>query len=544
MEKLIQKIGQKKYLYLIFLLISILIVAFVNWNPGYAFSTGDYHYHINRIEALAYAIQHFNFLPKVDGYFANGFGYASSLFYPDIFLYPAAILRVIGIPMIVTYWLTQVAINFLTLYFTFIAGKRLGFANKNNLLFTLIYFLSSYRLQVLYSRHDIGELMGMIFFPLVLSELIRFKNGQIKEWYVLTFAMTAIALSHIISLFMIICFAAMFVILNLKYFLKKDKIKNIIKAALLTIGIVFGFYAPIIEQVLNQQLTMETAPLIHIYQEIQPLGQLFHNSLSNQVFHAHSVNLGTVILVGLIVYTIFNLIKRKNLSLTIMALFMFIACTQYFPWYALRNSIFASLQFPWRFFSLISLIVAYFIAQDDLHLFKINYSSGILVIVMLVLSFSLSQLTVQASPWRLNSYQSYDHISSYRIGAGHEYLPSEVDYTAIKSGQKRQLKYDPKQIKISKTNINKDIVQFDFSTKQKSATVELPLFYYKGYQAQTTHGTASKPRLNKSGLTSITLKGHGTVSVNYHYTLTQKLSLIVSIISLVSTIPIIKKIRK
>ncbi|AKP67359.1 hypothetical protein [Companilactobacillus ginsenosidimutans] len=533
MNNLMQKLNQKRYLYSIFLLISILVVLLVNWHPGYAFSTGDYRFHINRIGALTTSIQHFNFLPKVDEYFAGGYGYAASLFYPDIFLYPAAILRLLGVPVLVTYLLTQVGINFFTLFITYIAGKRLNFSTKNNLIFTFIYFLSTYRLQVLYSRQDLGELMGMIFFPLVLSELLKFKKGDTNEWYIFSFAMIGIGLSHLISLFMILCFCVLFVLLNIKYFWNKNAIRNILKAAGLTIGIVFGIYAPILEQMISQDFTVSTDPLIRIYEETQPLTELVAHSFSNQVFHAGTVNIGFVIFIGLVVYTIYNFIKCKNISLTLIALFLFISCTQFFPWYSIRNSIFASFQFPWRFFSLISLIVAYFIANDDLNLFKIKYATTALMVGLMGLTVAFAQFTTQASPWRMNQYSTYNNISTYLIGAGHEYLPCEINYNEIKTDEPRLLGYDSTDVSVSHKEITNNNVKFSFNTKNKDAKVVLPLFFYKGYQAKVTGtGSSTTPVLNNdNGQTKIYLNGSGTVSVQYHYTTVQKLSLTVSLIS-------------
>ncbi|MQS90077.1 YfhO family protein [Lactobacillus salsicarnum] len=533
MNNLTQKLNQKKYIYLMFLVTSILIVAFVNWHPGYVFATGDYRYHINRINALAESFRHFNFLPKVDGYFSGGLGYASSLFYPDILLYPSAILKALGVNTVLTYLITLVAINFVTFLITYQAGKRLDFKNKNALIFTLIYVFSTYRLQVLFSRHDLGELLGMAFFPLVLSELIKFKKGEIREWYILAFAMIGIGFSHIISLFMIICFAAMFVILNIKYFWNWDVWKAILKAAGLTLGTIAAVFLPIFEQMLSQDFKVSTEPLIHIQDEIQPFTELVAHSFSNQVFHAHTVNIGSIIFFGLIIYTVYNFIKRKNISLTIIALFMFVACTEFFPWYQLRNSIFASFQFPWRFFSLISLIVSYFIANDDLKLFQKKYFTTAFVAVTLLLSFTMAQLTVQASPFRLNTYNSYDKISSYLIGAGHEYLPSSVNYDDVKENKPRDISYDKSTVSIENKTINKEYIQFDFDTGNTPTTIELPLFYYKGYSAKVDGNKSSfDPSLSDRGFTNIKLYGSGTFKMQYQYTFVQKLGLSITIIFL------------
>lgn len=532
MNDLSKRLTQKKYLLPLFLILSVLIVAFVNWHPGFVFGTGDYRFHINRIEALADSFRHFNFAPKVNQYFIGGYGYASSLFYPDLFLYPFAFLRMLGLPIVISYLLLQVAINFFTFWLTYFAGQKLNFSLKNNLIFTFIYTFSTYRLEDLYSRQDIGELMGMIFLPLVLAELIRFKRGQTKDWYILTLAMTGIGLSHIISLFLAICFAALFVILNLKYFLKKETVINLLKAALLTVGTLAATLLPIIEQMGDQNFIVSTHPLVYIYNENQQLKQLVLNSLNTDVFHARTVNLGILIFVFLVIYSLYNLLTRKNLSLTLIALLLFVACTQYFPWYQLRHSLLATFQFPWRFFSLITLIVAYFIANDDLHLFDLKLITPVLLVGIVVFSGFYGQQTIQATPYRLNSYASYNQISSYLIGAGHEYLPSNSHYEQLLKSRQRKLSFDPDEVTIDKQTISQDIVKFHFNAEKPSAKITLPLFYYKGYQAKVEGaGRASTPKLANNGMTSISLTGKGIVSVQYHYTALQKFGLVVSLLS-------------
>lgn len=543
MDNMTKKFEQKKYIYILFLIISILLVVFINWHPGYSFATGDYRFHINRINALANEFRHLNFFPKVDGYFSGGMGYAASLFYPDIFLYPSAILRLLGVSNLFTYWFTMVEFNFATFCLTYWAGKRLNFNFKNNLIFTFVYTLGTYRLQVLYSRDDFGELMGMMFFPLLLAELIRLRNGKTKQWPYLAIAMSGIAWAHLISLFMAVCFAIAFVLLNIKKFLDLDKIKAIMKAALLTIGVSLAVYAPVIEQMMDLDFTLSTHPLIHIYNESLPLSQLFINSANNQPFHVNTVNIGTIALFGLIIYTFVNLAHKKNLDLTLIAWFLFISCSQYFPWYDLRHTMFAMIQFPWRYFSIITLIVAYFIANDDLNLFSKKYLTTAMIAVTIVFSFMLGATTMQQSYWRLNTYQSYNHISSYLIGAGHEYLPSNVNYNNVKTDGTRELTYDPDKVKISDQTITSHIIKFNFDAK-KAATVELPLFYYKGYQADVTgKGSSTTPKLSPNGLAEITLKNKGTVVVQYHYTLVQKISSAVSLISLGTLIYFYKKNR-
>ncbi|WP_125711572.1 hypothetical protein [Companilactobacillus kedongensis] len=540
MSKLIKK---NYFILLLFVLISVVLVALVDWHVGYVFATGDYHYHLDRIETLASSIKHFDFWPKVDGHFIGGYGYASSLFYPDVFLYFPALLRVAGVSPVITYLFTLVLINFATLWIGYIAGKRSSFSTRRALLFTLIYTLNPYRLQTLYSRQDLGELLGMIFFPLVLSELINFKNGYFRQWYLLAFAMIGIGFSHTISLFMMIIFAAMYVLLNIKYFWDKKKIIALIKAAGLTIGATAMIYLPILEQMRGQKYALTTDPLINITNQVFSIKDLINNSLINSVFHGDTVNIGTVIFISLIVYSIYNLIKRKNLDLTIIALFLFFACTNIFPWKFMSHSIFAVIQFPWRFFSVISLIVAYLLVNDDLHLLDRRYFPYVLVGIITLLTLSLSQQTVAASKDRLDSYSDFNTIDSYYIGAGHEYLPSQVDYYDIRQHKDRTINYKQSDISIQNPTINRQYIAFNFDTHGKSANIQLPLIYYKGYQSEVYgSGNSTVPRISNSGLAEIMLTGSGTVKVQYEHTLIQKISLFIS--SLTGLLVLLKFLSK
>ncbi|WP_125567964.1 hypothetical protein [Companilactobacillus insicii] len=529
-----KKLFKENYLILLlFLLLSTVLIGLVDWHLGYIFATGDFHYHLDRIETLASSIKHLNFWPKVDGHFIGGYGYASSLFYPDIFLYPAALLRVAGASPTISYLFTLIMINFVTMWIGYIAGKRLNLVPQKALLFTFIYTFNAYRLQTLFSRQDLGELMGMMFFPLVLSELINFKNGNFKQLHVLAFAMIGIGCSHTISLFMIICFSIMYVLLNIKSFLNKKKIIAILKAAGLTLGITAGIYLPILEQMHGQRYALTTDPLINITNEVISMQDLLKNSLMNQVFHADTVNIGAVILIGLIIYTIYNLSHTKNVDLTVIMLFFFVACTNIFPWKYLSHSVFAVIQFPWRFFSIISLIVAYLLSNDDLKLFDNKFFTCSFVLIIALLSIGLGQQTVSSSTDRLESYKTFNKIDSYYIGAGHEYLPSQVSYPEVLDHKNRVINYDSSNVDINDSTINRQYIAFNFNTYGKTAKIQLPLIYYKGYQTEVYGtGKSTSPRISKTGLTNIDLTGSGTVKIQYENTFIQKISLMISALTL------------
>ena len=60
-------------------------------------------FHIARIAEIAEGIKAGNWLIKIQPDMINGYGYATPLFYPQLFLYIPALLYVIGFPLHTSY---------------------------------------------------------------------------------------------------------------------------------------------------------------------------------------------------------------------------------------------------------------------------------------------------------------------------------------------------------------------------------------------------------------------------------------------------------
>ncbi|WP_129044721.1 hypothetical protein [Companilactobacillus metriopterae] len=518
------------------ILISFLIVLSFEWIPGHVFATGDYHFHLDRMYAIVDAWKHGIMSPRVDNFFAGGYGYAASLFYPNIFLYPAAFVYLITSSATVSYLFLLFFVNLLTFWITYFAGKRLKLPEKNNIIFTVLYLLSAYRLQDLLSRHDIGELLGIAFFPLILAELIRYKDGDTKNWFIISFAIAGVGYSHVLSLIMIVGFAFIYAIIHLRSFLKKDTLIQLLKAAMFTLVLMIAYIVPVLEQMKSQKFQVSTNPLIIISDRAIPLQNILFNSFTNQIFHASTVNLGFVVIVGLLVYLVFNIRNHKDLDLTILATVMLIVSSSLFPWKLLKNTPVSVLQFPWRMFSLISLIVVYLIAKDEMNLFSRKRFLPIFMTVVSLLSIGLAQGTIIVSNYREHPYSEFEKLDSYKIGAGTEYLPEAVKYKhLIKKERVRKISYNKSEIKINDLKINNETTEFYFNANKKNTVVTIPKFYYKGYQAIVGEkGSASVPYLNKkNGMVNVKLSGKGYLTVKYHMTTLQVLSSIISLAGLV-----------
>lgn len=519
-----------------FFLLSFLSLYVVYFRNGNILTGDDYHFHQNRIEGLAMSLQNGTLLPKISYFFIGGYGYASSLFYPDFYLYFPALLRVMGLSLASSFIAFSVVINFATFLITYLSGRYMTLSKGKSYLFSLLYTLSIYRLQDFLNRQAIGELLAMSFFPLVLASLYCLKKGDNKKWLLLTLAMTGIGLAHVISVEIVSIFIGSYIILNPKIFFKKEPIIAIVKAAGLTVLFLAFYLVPVFEQMRHVTFQVTANPLTLISDESYSISEVFVNSFKNNLFHASSANIGIILLVGLIVYMI-PLFKKMspNRELIILSVLFMVMTTNLFPWQFFNQTPLNTIQFPWRFLSIVTLLLSFLIANDDIGFFKKFPDSKVFVIAVILLGVIIYEAeTLGTEEQRILSHQKYDETNSYYIGAGHEYLPKEVDYSKIKKNKTRKIGYDPNEIDVTNIQLNVDSVRFDYDVKSaKKSTVTIPFIYYYGYQAKIINGNKTNiisPALNlKNGLVDVTLSGKGRVTVYYQTTLAQKLSLVLSL---------------
>ena len=128
----------------------------------------DLTYHINRFIGLSKAFEEGQILPKMYPYSNNGFGYASPLFYCDLFLYPFAIMYHFGLSAVLCFKSCVLFYTFLgNLFVYFILKKE---TNNKFISFVgmILYLTCNYHLQNILIRSALGEVLALTYIPLVL----------------------------------------------------------------------------------------------------------------------------------------------------------------------------------------------------------------------------------------------------------------------------------------------------------------------------------------------------------------------------------------
>lgn len=523
-------------------LLSIAMVAIVYLQPNKILSGSDYHFHMNRIENLALSIKHGNWFPKISYFFIGGMGYAASLFYPDTFLYLPAILRIIGLSIKESFIIFAIVLNFSTFLITYISGKLAGFNKKQALIFSLMYGLSIYRFADLVNRQAIGEVIALTFFPLIIVMLTRLKKGEHRYWYLLSIGMVAIGYSHMISVEMMGIVIIIYTLFNLKTFYQNKSLKQLIAAGLLALGLLGSYFLAVGEQMATTTFQVTAQPLAFLSDRTLPLKNLVVNSLTNAVFHANTVNVGITVLLGLGIACGLFYYYKNDRDLIVIALGLFIAVTPIMPWHLLDHTIVNTIQFPWRFFAIITAIVSYLVAKDACHLLNNKYYFYLLILLLGVGNVVYSTNSIQNQSWRFRTNAAYNTPNPYYIGAGHEYLPAQTDYQKILRHKKQVLKYSHRKIAITNVQHSWGRYQFDFRTlTDQKAVVEVPFIYYKGYIAERNHQRVPVRMNKQTGRTEVALKGTGRLTIDYQTTPIQRIGVVISLLSLGLLIIIIYK---
>ena len=179
----------------------------------------DLLYHMVRIEGISEGLLAGEIPVRINSVQNGGFGNLSATMYPQLFLYPVAILRLLGVSLMLSMKTLLVMINIATAFICYFSVKALCRSEKIAAVATILYVFAPYRLSNLYFRGAIGESLAMVFLPLVFFGITEVLWRDIKKWPVLALGMTGVLQSHVLSVEM----CALFCVLEGVFWIFKGK---------------------------------------------------------------------------------------------------------------------------------------------------------------------------------------------------------------------------------------------------------------------------------------------------------------------------------
>ncbi|MBK1068357.1 YfhO family protein [Enterococcus faecium] len=514
-------------IFIVYAFVSLLYLfpAFKNME---IFGFYDTAFHINRALSLESI-----FSSPINFETFRSYGMQVNNFYPWLTLYPLFLL-IKFTNLAIGYNLFLYIVTLITLFICHYVMYEITKKHVTSCFFAIIYTTSSFRSVEIFLRGAMGELLAMSILPLILLGFIKLYDSKKESWVMLAISMTLLIYTHVLSVAMTM---VMIIIALIIQFYRKKKIEifliiKLIKAAIVTLLLSLAFIGPMIEQTLYQDLNR---PYVDILQKRAIyLGKEFLiGSIDSELL---SFGIGLTLLICLIILT-FNFKKLGILSKItyIMGIISILLCTKIFPWFALQNTPLNIIQAPWRFmiFStlFISFSVSLFISPQ---LEKFSYTRRRNFILLLILAISiLNYSSVVNMVKEMNfqgTYSNEQMENKLEEFENFDYVP--IGYKKDQLLLKNHQVTEDGQVIYSSFSPNKDEITFTLKSS-KGKTIVLPVFRYKGLTVTVNSKNAT---VLKQGGPFVTVKsesGINKVTIRYSYTFFSKISLFISIITLI-----------
>ena len=181
----------------------------------------------------------------------NGYGYAVSVFYGDIFLYFPALLTFFNVSLATAYKIYVIAVNTGTVLIAYICFKQISKSKYTGAACSIIYTLSMYRICNLFVRAAVGEYTAMMFYPVIVLGMWQILKQDKEEkgngWIILTLGMSGMIQTHVLSCVMIVFFMLLTCIVSIKSVLQKNIFLSFLKSVCATICLNVWFFIPFLD---------------------------------------------------------------------------------------------------------------------------------------------------------------------------------------------------------------------------------------------------------------------------------------------------------
>ena len=495
-----------KYKYQLYIVI-IALVASLPFINDYLIYEQDLYFHMGRIVSIARELGNGQFPVRISTEMLNDYGYVTSLFYPDFFLYVPAILYKMMLPLRNCYQVYVIIINMATAYISFYSFKRITKDDSISLVGTMVYVLATYRIINIWSRAAVGEYTSMTFLPLVVLGIYLIyttEKPRWREWGILAIAMSGIISSHILSVQMVLIFLVMAVIIMIRKTLKIEVVLAYVKAVVLTIMLTAWFVIPMLQSSSmslrvfeNKENNIQSHGLY-----IMQLFGFFQNTTGKSEMNTMTVDMplsiGLSLTIGLIaiIYCLFTNKKNNGKEYKILKLVFSLGIVSLlftlhnFPWVYFYNwfgedvqLFFSKIQFPWRYMSISTILISVGIVLT-LVMMKKNSNNIYKPFIMVLITSTVLTTGYYASDSSINGgkieFTDIRHGDMVSISAG-EYLlnGSNQDSIYISNITKQY-----EELVINDYKKENGIAYIDLiNDTDKTVAVTLPIFSYNNYHA-------------------------------------------------------------
>ena len=494
----------------------------------------DYGFHMLRISYVAEELRNHQFPVRMQTGMMNGYGYATSLYYCDLFLYLPAVLYNCMVPLFRCDQIYVIFVTALSCAICYYSLQRVTEKDGISLVGTAIYILSVYRISNVFLRSAMGEYTAMAFLPLVICgmyEIFIHEHPTPREWFPLAVGMACLLQSHLLSFEIACLLLGAFCILEIRRVFTWEKIKALLSAAGTAMGLSAWFLIPLLQSMMTQSVKINDTYVTNFQTRgttLFPALSLFTNSYGEGV--RGMLGFGIVLSALISIFVFWN---RKNSndgtaaaerSVGVFCGFgiaLFILSLRSFPWNCLfsnlEHSIFhkflGAAQFPWRYLAFATAFLVFAVCMSFVVLRRKNSTLANKMILGVLCATLLSLMSVYQFLGSTGKSSTLCLNTTDSTGiSGAEYLlenAANVETASPLAGTEslQILTYDRRNgtFYISVTNASTE------------SFVDLPIYDYGNYHAYDERGKEWETTTSEQSLIRITIPANysGTLSVAY-----------------------------
>lgn len=492
----------------------------------------DLEFHLVRIESIAEGWQAGQFPVRVHPVPMNGKGYLQGAMYPDLFLWPAALLWLLGVSLTGSYQFLLFLINVATGLIAYYAGKTLFQTKWNGAVAAVLYTLAWYRMYNLLERAALGEVLAMSFLPLLALGLYQIFFGDYKKWPLVAVAASGIIQSHVLSVLMAGLFSALFGLVFIRrLFGEKKRLLALFKALGITLLANAWFLVPFLYFSLGFSGTLGIIGASASLEGVS-LPALLTGGLDPD---GPPYGPGPALVAGAVFFLAVALFRRERLDETGrkalrvggvclgLAALALLLCSDLIPWahmdrLPLVGRLLGSMQFPWRFLSIATLALVLCVVAALAALPPRRHRMQALVAILLCAAIPAGLIINQAAAKpQANTVSRSSEIEINNIYAG-QYLYQGSDIMVLLESDIQIKNSDLGTEGLTITNYTKrgTSLAFSYQAQPGTGSLVLPLVWYAGYRAVDENGSRLAVSPQSDGLVQVALPGvQGSVRVWY-----------------------------
>lgn len=534
-------------------LAALCLVACLPFTAGIEYVGWDFQFHVERIVQVAAELKNGQFPVRMMTGMLNGYGYANSLYYCDIFLYLPALLYNCMVPLGVCYNIYGAVVTVCTCALTYYSLRKVCSSPRTACVGTAVYLLSGYRLVNVFMRSAVGEYTAMAFLPLVAVHIYQLYTKEEltwRDWGPLAMGMAGLVQCHILTFELVCLVLAVFAVVFGRQTFRKKRLAALLKAAGAAIGLCAWFLVPFVQSMMTQNVQVNNtyagnfqengASLLYLLNPfpMSALWSLERDQLQNgalivysSIFDGMHGTLGAPLLAGLVL-ALYMLLRCKEwddgkqaaplrVLLGVSGVLMVISLRQ-FPWNALFtcfentviHKILGAAQFPWRYLSIVTalLSICTVLALEKLcHWKKDKAKTAHLVLLATCILYAGSFFVYFAATPEQLTYTA-SNADSLLVGSGEYMLPNgpAVNYARPQTDSADlQIKYYDNSSGVAQATLE--------NTGTQAAELELPIFDYGNYVVTDNEGTEWPTQTSDSSLLEVSVPAGFTGSITVRY---------------------------